>query len=82
MAANDFKNAGNRSIRLLDGDTPANTLTLLGVEDGGVGEGIAGGDLGRVDALHHLLHRQLEAFAGQAAGHAGHLDDLVRDVAG
>lgn len=39
MAANDFKNAGNRSIRLLDGDTPANTLTLLGVEDGGVSFG-------------------------------------------
>lgn len=42
MAANDFKNTGNASIRLLDGKpTTPNELTLLGVEDGGVSFGAA-----------------------------------------
>jgi len=34
MASNDFKNIGNGTIKLKDGDTPANSLTLAGVNGG------------------------------------------------
>ena len=34
MANNDFKNIGNGTIKLKDGDTPVNSLTLLGVNGG------------------------------------------------